>query len=110
MKLGTFTFPNEPESLHIRYLRNISVETGDDYWKVTDLGKEGRVLDFEGVFHGVRRYLTFKELAQIFNDGKLVTLTHDLWGDVKVLLTQLEVDESCKDDLLRYRLRLVESM
>ena len=109
MKLGNFTFPNEPESLRVSYLRNVSVETSaDGAWNVTDQGKQGRSFDCEGVFYASSCYLSCKGLAQIFDAGATVTLTHPQWGEISVLMTQLEIDEACKTNFLRYKFKLVE--
>jgi len=109
LTLGTFTFPNEPESLRVTYLRNVEIETvAASEWTVTDQGRQGRQFDCEGVFLSSSCYLNCKTLAQIFTSGTTVTLSHNAWGDVKVLMTELEIWEECKTNFLRYRFRLVE--
>ena len=95
--------------MQISFRRNIEVKTsfGNDC-SVTDLGQEGRVFDCEGVFYGASCYPSCKNLAQIFTAGENVTLTHSQWGEVTVLMTQLDISEECRENFLRYRMRLVE--
>lgn len=110
MTLGTFTFPNDPESLRLSFQRKVNVETSaDGTWSVTDKGAAGRVFDCEGVFYGDSSYASCKSLAKMFIEGKKVSFAHPKWDNANVLLTELEIDEECKDHFLRYRLQLVET-
>lgn len=109
LKLGDFTWPNDPETLKVGYLRKVDVEAAENgLWTVTNVARMGRTFDGEGVFFGETAYEDFRSLAQYLYSGEKVTFVHPQWTQANVMLTELEVTEECRENVLHYRFRLVE--
>lgn len=109
LQLGDFIWPNDPETLRVTYLRKVDIEAAEDgLWTVTNVARMGRSFEGEGLFFGENAYESFRSLAQYLYSGEKVTLVHPQWTKANVLLTELEVTEECRKNVLHYRFRLVE--
>ncbi len=109
LQLGDFLWPNDPETLKVSYLRTVDIApTEGGLWSVTKVARMGRTFDGEGVFFGETAYDSFRSLAQYLYSGESAVFVHPQWTQANVLLTELEVTEECRKNVLHYRFRLVE--
>lgn len=109
LKLGSFTWPNDPERLTVSYSRKLKSQIEENgLWSVENQGRFGRSFVGEGVFYGKEAYDTFSRLAQLLYDGNPLTFEHPMWDEATVLLTDLTVTEEWEDDLLHYRFEMTE--
>ena len=109
LRLGNFTWPNDPESLTVSYEQRAKSEIPEGgSWTVTRLGCTGRIFTGEGVFYGENAYTQFLSLAACLTSGQAVFFQHPHWPQAKVLMTELGVTEESRNNFLRYRFKLME--
>lgn len=108
MKYRNFTWKNEPETLHIRAVRKTQYLDIDGNTSLSIAGYITRTIEGEGVFYGADAYGQFSELAATIQHRTAGTLSLAHWGDIKALLTELEVIEEARENFVRYRFKFLE--
>ncbi len=110
LKLGNFTWPNDPEQLRVSYSRSVKLDnTSDGLWSIADEGRFGRTFDGEGVFYGENAYKSISQLANFLYSGTAAAFVHPYWTQANVIMTRLQVTEECENRFLRYTFRLIET-
>lgn len=109
MRFATFTWPNDPEILRMKFTRKVTVEPGEnDQWTVTNVARLGRTFECEGVFYGSGAYNSIRALANLHIAGTAGALSHPQWDTATVLLSEMEVTEGPGENLLHYKLTFIE--
>lgn len=109
MAFRSFTWPNNPEKLHITFHRKVEVEAAEDgLWTLANVARMAREFTGEGVFYGENASQTFSALARTFYDGVVGQLTLPHVQPAYALLTDLELIDEPMEGLLRYKFKFVE--
>lgn len=110
MQFGTYVWPQKPETLTIRYERQVQMvrnEQGD--WTTVDLGPMGAVVTGEGCFVGEGAYSAFAGLIECFNRGETAALQTEHWPAVRAVLAELTLTEEPCENYVAYRFRFTEA-
>ena len=109
LRLGNFTWPNDPESLTVSYEQRAKSEIPEGgTWTVTSPGCTGRIFEGEGIFSGENAYTDFLSLAGYLSSGAESWFDHPHWPRARVILTELEAAEESRSNFIRYRFKLME--
>lgn len=106
----TFTWPVNPEVCQEAFEREpIYAKTDDGKSVFSGMGAMKRVITGSGAFFGSDAYANFSNLATLFADATLGTLTHPVWGARKVYFTELQMTQSPKEDYVAYSFTFTEA-
>lgn len=103
MKYKTFTWMELPEVLKIRVVRAPEyVIDQDGKFNYTGLSPMCRIISGHGVFRGKYAYEYFNALQVMLATGTAGDLEHSTWGKISCFLTEVEMDQDCRDDYVEY--------
>ncbi len=109
LKFSSFTWPNNPETFRMTFLRDYAVTADSDgSWTATQGSRLGREITCEGFFYGEDAHANFSTLASMFLQATIGNLVHPLWDIVRVFMGELEVLEEPKENLIHYRILFIE--
>lgn len=110
MQFGTFTFPNDPESLHVTYQREYQMSaTTTGLWSVSSPSLMGCIVEGEGVFYGTNALSSFDSLLFYLKQGTAMTLSLPEWSSTfKAILVKLELAEDSCENYVRYCFKFIE--
>ena len=112
MQYGNFLFPLRPETLQVKFCREVR-ETVPDGEAVTvtsvqDLGPRARVVTGEGIFKGDGAAQTFAALAATMDSAKLLVIPGV--GQWTAYLSELTYRGEPGTDAVAYDFRFVEAI
>lgn len=99
-----YVWPQNPSEYHQSYLRKpvfAASETGRDTFM--GLGGLHHTITGSGVFTGEEAYENFKSLAALCDQVLAGPLIHPIWGTVNAFLTELEMDQTSRENYIVYR-------
>ena len=110
LNFAAFQFPCNPESCCLSFHRDYTVKATDNgQWQADKGVRLARRLECKGWFCGYNAYDSFKELAALFMNGTIGTLTHPKWEAFPAFIGELEVLEEPQENLLQYRILFIET-
>lgn len=103
MKFKSFVWPGNPETFHIRAVREPLYTISDsNVYVYQGLGPMCRIISGSGVFCGEYAVQNYNTLQVLMNNGVAGQLTHPLWGTLTVFLTELTMDMDSREDYIIY--------
>lgn len=110
IKLGFFTFMENPEEFRVTAIR-VPEYTVDDLnnYSYTGLGPLCRIITGSGVFRGDDAYEDFNTLQVLMATGRQADLEHPIWGKMPCYITELEMLNESREKYIAYRFELREA-
>ena len=110
LKFKNFTFPENPETMSIQFVRPVLFERKTDGTiEYYGLGRGCRTLTGSGVFFGPQAYNQFVTLSNLLYDGQPGTLVLPILQDWSAYLTQIEAIQTPMENYVAYRFTFREA-
>lgn len=110
LKFKDFTFPENPETMSIQFVRPVLFERKTDGTvEFYGLGPGCRTLTGSGVFFGPLAYTRFITLSNMVYDSNPGTLELPILQDWSAYLTQVEATQTPTENYVAYRFTFREA-
>lgn len=110
LKYKTFTFPENPETMEIQFVRPVLFERKTDGTvEYYGLGRGCRTLTGSGAFFGPQAYRNFILLSNLLYDGQPGTLELPILQNWSAYLTQVEATQTPTETYVAYRFTFREA-
>lgn len=103
LKFKTFTWPNNPERLHVEYVREPVYEKNDaGDTMFVGMGPLRRTVTGSGAFFGSGAYDSFRELAALMGQSTPGSLIHPVCGTMNAYFTELKLSQEPRENFAAY--------
>lgn len=108
IRLGTFFWPENPETYSLKLSNNIVEHRYPDsnYVSLETTHSDAREMGFEGEFIGPQAYDRARALLAVCGSGGLLTFEHPLYPTMTVATASLELAGEPRENYVKYSLSL----
>ncbi len=110
MSYKTFVWPQNPHTYRETVSRAPQYVTRDGVTYFNGMGGMRRVITGSGTFHGADAYDRFQALLLLAEDGTAGNLEHPVWGIRYCYLTELELTQEPKENVVSYRFEFTQAL